>query len=155
MAPVDWIRLDLLHPDPPRTESEINVNAKVCHAARMLIKANQAMIKLYNSQFYKWNSKQKVKKANSKLFSASSTRFCLFFATHDSIEVREFVGNEIQSGNWELLRGRARREGEREREGGSVSLNLALTLCDSWKFGIVMVLWSTHTHTYTHVYTNM
>lgn len=108
---------------PPRTESEINVNAKVCHAARMLIKANQAMIKLYNSQFYKWNSKQKVKKANSKLFSASSARFCLFFATHDSIEVREFVGNEIQSGNWEVLRGRARREreGKSEREGVSVA----------------------------------
>lgn len=41
------------------------------------------------------------------------------------------------------------REGGKVREGGgSVSLNLALTLCDSWKFGIVMVLWSTNTLVY-------
>lgn len=50
---LDSPRLAPPRPTAPRNESEINVNAKVCHAARMLIKANQAMIKLYNSQFYK------------------------------------------------------------------------------------------------------
>lgn len=50
---------------------------------------------------------------------------------------------------WEMrfkaATGKCSGEVQREGEGGSVSLNLALTLCDSWKFGIVMVLWSTHT----------
>lgn len=73
MAPVELPRLE-----SRRVESEINVNAKVCHAARMLIKANQAMIKLYvyvcvdKSRSHKRNSKQKANKAN-KLANFSST----------------------------------------------------------------------------------